>query len=253
MTSRQISSGLDLTYAPSTITSQKPSERDSDLLFKAMYDDYIGGQLSAAITTSPTAQAHQVLQTPTTTTTITDTASTLTNSCSQAALYGLKQAPREWYDELLKFLQQNYFNKGTIDPTMFIRRFDDDNLVAMPTEKHLKEVKRIFRYLWGTISIGLWYMKDSSFKLTGFSDADYAGCKGTFKEAKKEENNRSEDLYRMIKKLNPRSDETLCLKIRSWIPCLGDLMTLIMHESHKSKYSIYPGSNKMYHDLKKLY
>nr|GEW44207.1 copia protein [Tanacetum cinerariifolium] len=50
-----------------------------------------------------------------------------------------------------------------------------------PTEKHLKEVKRIFRYLWGTVNTGLWYTKDPGFELTGFSDADYAGCKDTFK------------------------------------------------------------------------
>nr|GFC47524.1 uncharacterized mitochondrial protein AtMg00810-like [Tanacetum cinerariifolium] len=52
---------------------------------------------------------------------------------------------------------------------------------AKPTEKHLKEVKRIFRYLRGTVNTGLWYTNDSSFELTGFSDADYAGCKDTFK------------------------------------------------------------------------
>nr|GEV55270.1 Gag-Pol polyprotein [Tanacetum cinerariifolium] len=52
---------------------------------------------------------------------------------------------------------------------------------AQPTEKHLKEVKRIFRYLWGTVNTGLWHMKDSGFELTGFSDADYAGYKDTFK------------------------------------------------------------------------
>nr|GEV47516.1 retrovirus-related Pol polyprotein from transposon TNT 1-94 [Tanacetum cinerariifolium] len=52
---------------------------------------------------------------------------------------------------------------------------------AKPTEKHLKEVKRIFRYLWGTVNTGLWYTKDSGFELTGFSDAYYAGCKDTFK------------------------------------------------------------------------
>ncbi|GKB74103.1 hypothetical protein Tco_0935515 [Tanacetum coccineum] len=50
-----------------------------------------------------------------------------------------------------------------------------------------------------------------------------------------------------------RADETLCLNNQSWIPCLGDLRALIMHESHKSKYSIHPGSDKMYQDLKKLY
>ncbi|GJT46223.1 retrovirus-related pol polyprotein from transposon TNT 1-94 [Tanacetum coccineum] len=198
------------------------------------------------------------------------------------ALYGLKKAPRAWYDELSKFLLQNHFFKGTIDPTLFIRRFDDDILVvqvyvsiwmilslvqqtlvnqsprgifinqsnnvleilkkygmetcdpigtlmeirdkldldknrtlvdatkyqsmigalmylmsskpdivhanclcaqyqAMPTEKHIKEVKSIFRYLWGTVNMGLWYTKDSGFELTEFLDADYAGCKGTFK------------------------------------------------------------------------
>ncbi|GJR64246.1 hypothetical protein Tco_0010311 [Tanacetum coccineum] len=52
---------------------------------------------------------------------------------------------------------------------------------AKPTEKHLKEVKRIFRYPWGTVNMGLWYTKDSGFELIGFSDADYAGCKDTFK------------------------------------------------------------------------
>nr|GEY69224.1 retrotransposon protein, putative, unclassified [Tanacetum cinerariifolium] len=97
------------------------------------------------------------------------------------ALYGLKQAPRAWYDKLSTFLLQNHFFKGTIDLTLFIRRFHDNILVAKPTEKNLKEVKRIFRYLRGTVNMGLWYTKDSSFELTGFSDADYAGCKDTFK------------------------------------------------------------------------
>ncbi|GJR31532.1 uncharacterized mitochondrial protein-like protein [Tanacetum coccineum] len=52
---------------------------------------------------------------------------------------------------------------------------------AKPTEKHLKEVKRIFLYLLGTINMGLWYTKDFGFELTVFLDADYAGCKDTFK------------------------------------------------------------------------
>nr|GFA99295.1 retrovirus-related Pol polyprotein from transposon TNT 1-94 [Tanacetum cinerariifolium] len=46
------------------------------------------------------------------------------------ALYGLKQAPRAWYDELSTFLLQNNFFKGTIDPTLFIRRFRDEFLVV---------------------------------------------------------------------------------------------------------------------------
>nr|GFC60419.1 uncharacterized mitochondrial protein AtMg00810-like [Tanacetum cinerariifolium] len=47
---------------------------------------------------------------------------------------------------------------------------------ARPTEKHLKEVKRIFRYLKETINMGLWYPKDSFIKLTTFLDVDHAGC-----------------------------------------------------------------------------
>nr|GEX02805.1 hypothetical protein [Tanacetum cinerariifolium] len=387
MTSGQISSELDLTYAPSTITTQQPSEGELDLLFEAMYDDYIGGQPSSAPRIVLTAQAHQTKDHPLeqvigepsrpvltrnqlrtdgdmcmyalTVSTIEsknvkeamtdpvwiesmqeellqfkrmdvwvlvptpDNISPLTlkwifknkndeeNTVIQnksglvvrgyrqeegldfeesfalvarmeairiflayaahksftvfqmdvktaflhgtlkedvyvcqpegfidadhpshvyklkKAIYGLKQAPRAWYDELLMFLLLNHFFKGTIDPTLFIRRFDDDILVsnyvleilkkygmescdpvgtpmeikdkrdldqngtpvdatkyrsmigalmyltssrpdivhatclcaryqAKPTEKHLKEVKRIFH-------------------------TDYAGCKDTFK------------------------------------------------------------------------
>ncbi|GKF53619.1 putative reverse transcriptase domain-containing protein [Tanacetum coccineum] len=54
-------------------------------------------------------------------------------------------------------------------------------------------------------------------------------------------------------KLEPRADGTLCLNARSWLPCYGNLWTVIMHESHKSKYSIHPGFDKMYQDMKKLY
>nr|GEW53620.1 putative reverse transcriptase domain-containing protein [Tanacetum cinerariifolium] len=72
-------------------------------------------------------------------------------------------------------------------------------------------------------------------------------------KARKEKNYGTEDLCGMIKKLKPCVDGTLCLRNQSWIPCFGDLRALIMHESHKSKYSIHPGSKKMYQDLKKLY
>ncbi|GJX42066.1 putative reverse transcriptase domain-containing protein [Tanacetum coccineum] len=72
-------------------------------------------------------------------------------------------------------------------------------------------------------------------------------------EARKEENFISEDLHGMINKLEPRADGTLCLNNRSWILRFGDLRSFIMHESHKSKYSIHLGSDKMYQDLKKLF
>ncbi|GJT74779.1 retrovirus-related pol polyprotein from transposon TNT 1-94 [Tanacetum coccineum] len=50
---------------------------------------------------------------------------------------------------------------------------------ARPTEKHLHAIKRIFRYLRGTVNRGLWYSKDSGIALTAFADADYAGCQDT--------------------------------------------------------------------------
>nr|GEW69321.1 retrotransposon protein, putative, Ty1-copia subclass [Tanacetum cinerariifolium] len=50
---------------------------------------------------------------------------------------------------------------------------------ARPTEKYVHAVKRIFRYLRGTVNQGLWYLKDSSIALTAFADADHAGCQDT--------------------------------------------------------------------------
>nr|GEX32896.1 putative reverse transcriptase domain-containing protein [Tanacetum cinerariifolium] len=70
-------------------------------------------------------------------------------------------------------------------------------------------------------------------------------------EALKPKNLEKEDVGGMIRKdipkekLEPRADGTLCLNGRSWLPCYGDLRSVIMHESHKSKYSIHPGSDKM--------
>nr|GEU80616.1 retrovirus-related Pol polyprotein from transposon TNT 1-94 [Tanacetum cinerariifolium] len=192
------------------------------------------------------------------------------------ALYGLKQAPRAWYDMLLSFLISQDFSKGSVDPTLFIRRNGNDLLLmsmmekisfflglqisqsprgffinesnyaleslkkygfescdpvdtpmvekskldeggegkavdpshyhgmiatflyltasrpdlqfaicmcsrhqARPTEKHIHAVKRIFRYLRGTVNRGLWYLKDSSVALIAFADADHAGCQDT--------------------------------------------------------------------------
>nr|GFC30681.1 putative RNA-directed DNA polymerase [Tanacetum cinerariifolium] len=84
MTSGQISSGLDLTYAPSTITTQQPSEGKLDLLFEVMYDDYIGGQPSATRRNVLPALEPQVRQTSMASTTIAYTALIPTNSSSHA-------------------------------------------------------------------------------------------------------------------------------------------------------------------------
>ncbi|GJT08759.1 putative reverse transcriptase domain-containing protein [Tanacetum coccineum] len=78
-------------------------------------------------------------------------------------------------------------------------------------------------------------------------------------EAQKPENLMNEDIGGMIRKdvpkvrLEPLADGTLCLHGRSWLPRYGDLRSVVMHESHKSKYFIHPGSEKMYQDVKKLY
>ncbi|GJV84535.1 putative reverse transcriptase domain-containing protein [Tanacetum coccineum] len=72
-------------------------------------------------------------------------------------------------------------------------------------------------------------------------------------EAIKEKNIEAENLRGMDKAFEVRPDGTRCIKNRSWLPLFGNLRDLIMHESHKSKYSIHPDSDKMYQDLKKLY
>ncbi|GJW92961.1 putative reverse transcriptase domain-containing protein [Tanacetum coccineum] len=72
-------------------------------------------------------------------------------------------------------------------------------------------------------------------------------------EALKEENIKAENLRGMDKAFEVRPDGTRCIKNQSWLPLFGNLRDLIMHESHKLKYSIHPGSDKMYQDLKKLY
>nr|GEV69741.1 copia protein [Tanacetum cinerariifolium] len=186
MTSGQISSGLDFTYAMSTITSRKPTKHELDLLFEAMYDDYIGVSTSSAESSSPHVDPsnmhtfyqpyqhvnqwtkdhpmEQVIEEPLWPVLIRNQLRTDVEMCIYAlsvstmeprnedmyvcqleafidadhpshvykpkkALYGLKQTPRAWYDKLLKFLLQNHFIKGIVDPTLFIRRFDDDILV----------------------------------------------------------------------------------------------------------------------------
>nr|GEU47631.1 putative reverse transcriptase domain-containing protein [Tanacetum cinerariifolium] len=72
-------------------------------------------------------------------------------------------------------------------------------------------------------------------------------------EAIKEENIKAENLRGMDKAFEIRPDGTCCIKNRSWLPLFGNLRDFIMHKSYKSKYSIHPGSDKMYQDLKKLY
>ncbi|GJX68338.1 putative reverse transcriptase domain-containing protein [Tanacetum coccineum] len=73
-------------------------------------------------------------------------------------------------------------------------------------------------------------------------------------EAMKRKNVKAENLGRLIKPIFEfRPDGTRCFGNHVWLPRFGGLRDLVMHESHKSKYSIHPGSDKMYQDLKLLY
>ncbi|GKC96572.1 putative reverse transcriptase domain-containing protein, partial [Tanacetum coccineum] len=73
-------------------------------------------------------------------------------------------------------------------------------------------------------------------------------------KAMKEENVEAKNLRGIDKKLfETHPDGTRCLNKCAWLPLFGGLRDLIMHESHKSKYSIHPGCDKMYNDLKQLY
>ncbi|GJT94553.1 retrovirus-related pol polyprotein from transposon TNT 1-94 [Tanacetum coccineum] len=132
------------------------------------------------------------------------------------ALYGLKQAPRAWYDMLYSFLISQDFSKGSVDPTLFIRRDGKELLLISqsprgifinlskctleslkkyrfdscdPMDTPIKEKSKLDEnkegkaidpsHYRGTVNRGLWYPKDSSIALTLFANADHAGCQDT--------------------------------------------------------------------------
>ena len=72
-------------------------------------------------------------------------------------------------------------------------------------------------------------------------------------EALKEQNLKEESLRGMDKSLETKSNDTRYFMNRIWVPKVGDLRNLVMDEAHKTKYSVHPGSDKMYQDVKELY
>ncbi|GJR07009.1 retrovirus-related pol polyprotein from transposon TNT 1-94 [Tanacetum coccineum] len=118
------------------------------------------------------------------------------------ALYELKQAPKAWYDTLSKFLMETKFFIGAVDPTnmewIFLTPVDtpmvdrlklDEDLIWIPVDQTqfrgtvgslmylaTSRLDLVFRYLKGTIHMGLWYPKDNVMALTAYPDADHTGC-----------------------------------------------------------------------------
>ncbi|GKA46937.1 reverse transcriptase domain-containing protein [Tanacetum coccineum] len=120
-----------------------------------------------------------------------------------------------------------------------------------PTEKNKK-------YIWGE-------NQESAFQLLKQKlceapilalpegNDDFVASHQAQTEAIKEENIEAENLQGIDKAFEVCPDGTRCIKNRSWLLLFGHLRDLIMHESHKLKYSIHPSSDKMYQDPKKLY
>ncbi|GKE00099.1 putative reverse transcriptase domain-containing protein [Tanacetum coccineum] len=72
-------------------------------------------------------------------------------------------------------------------------------------------------------------------------------------EAFKQENVLAERLHGLDQQMERKEDESLYFMDRIWAPLVGGVRTIIMDESHKTKYSVYPGVDKMYHDLRDMY
>ncbi|GJS03978.1 retrovirus-related pol polyprotein from transposon TNT 1-94 [Tanacetum coccineum] len=90
------------------------------------------------------------------------------------ALYGLKQAPRAWYDTLSRLKLDEDPLGIPVDQTRF------RGMVG--SLMYLEAIKRVFRYLGGTINWGLWYLKYTAMALMAYVDAEHAGCQDTRKK-----------------------------------------------------------------------
>nr|GEY04342.1 retrovirus-related Pol polyprotein from transposon TNT 1-94 [Tanacetum cinerariifolium] len=87
------------------------------------------------------------------------------------ALYELKQALRASYDTLLRFLLDNKFSKGAVDPTLFTQKIGKHILLV---QIYVDDI--IFA---STDPKGLWYPKYTAMALTAYADEDHAGCQDT--------------------------------------------------------------------------
>nr|GEW55118.1 integrase, catalytic region, zinc finger, CCHC-type, peptidase aspartic, catalytic [Tanacetum cinerariifolium] len=174
-----------------------------DLLFKAIYDDGIGGQLSTATRIFLAAQAHQVRQTPTTSISIADTAPTPTNSSSQSTMFPNTSQDVDGLNSQQQHAQQQEYQAPiqpeTVADNVPNAMFDTNVFKLKKALYGLKQAPRAWydklstfllqnHFFKGTTDPTLFIRRfvddilvDSGFKLAGLSDADYVRCKDTFK------------------------------------------------------------------------
>ncbi|GJX47506.1 putative reverse transcriptase domain-containing protein [Tanacetum coccineum] len=72
-------------------------------------------------------------------------------------------------------------------------------------------------------------------------------------EAFKQENVLAERLHGLDQQMERKEDESLYFMDRIWVPLVGGVRTIIMKEAHKTRYSVHPRADKMYHDLRDMY
>ncbi|GKD73364.1 putative reverse transcriptase domain-containing protein, partial [Tanacetum coccineum] len=168
---------------------------------------------------------------------------------------------------LLKSKVYNHYNKSQVNDRSSRLRAQDQNYSTKSVKIDRGEKQEAsFQLLKQKLcSVPILALPKGSENFVVYCDASHKGLGAVLMQKEKviayascqlkvhKKNYINEDPHGMISKLKPRADGTLCLNNRSYILCFRELRTLTMHESHKSKYSIHLGSDKMYQKLKKLY